>query len=204
MRTVLARLLVLVAALATLGLTSSVAVAAPPAERSAPSSVSSVSVGRTDDPTTSSADARRTPEHWSYNFKYNIGRTTPKKAKKALHDCFNCDFPVKGAPKGFPKAGQDLPLRAGPFGLGNFHCTFREEHSGGDQGGPYFGFTFDTAKGHVDGKGAWIAFTFSTNSNGENILNVFGYVSKNTYVPEKLYKNRANAMWKKFGKNIAS
>ena len=201
-KTVLARLVLLVAALATLGLTSSVAVAAPPTPP-AVAKAGSASVSQSDEPSIY-GEASRTPKHWSYNFKYNIGRTTPKKAKKALHACFNCDFPVKGAPRAFPKRGQDLPLKAGPFGLGNFHCTFREEYSGGDQGGPYYGFSFDTAKGHVDGTGAWIAFTFRTDSNGNNILNVFGYVSKNTYVPEKLYKNRANAMWSKFAKNIKS
>ena len=48
--------------------------------------------------------------YWGYLYHYGLG-VWPATAWDKLHNCFNCYFPVVGAPSAFPSYGQLLPLR---------------------------------------------------------------------------------------------
>lgn len=152
---------------------------------------------------------------WSYTWTAVIQVGSPKSVHDDLHSCFNCTFPVEGAPKAFPKPGQTLPLVVRPV-LGwptsePFTCIFGQEqyigtgnplYPGGD-----FGFYFTAAKGHVDGAGSLISFDFvGTPSDvirdpGEtmrfyvagNIMN-----EKPAGIPQGAYRTAAKTTWGTF------
>jgi hypothetical protein len=139
---------------------------------------------------------------WSYTVTYSTGSTTYSKAKTLLHSCFNCAFPVSGAPKAFPSPGQLLPLTVGPW---NFHCNFGSESSSSGQGVNSWGFYFNAATGHVDGVGSHIYFTI-TSSSGGNVLSVYAYVvnSDPAGVTKTVYQLGAEAEWANFARNLTN
>lgn len=139
---------------------------------------------------------------WTYVLNYAIGSTTPAKAKSLLHSCFNCRFPVAGAPRGFPAPGQFLPLTVGPW---NFNCTFGRESgpSTDAQGVTSYGFYFNAARGHVDGVGSRITFSMS-GGRVPNSLSVYGYVVNDNAagVPRFIYLAGASSTWQNFANNL--
>lgn len=142
---------------------------------------------------------------WSYTKDYGIGTTTPLTVQRLLEGtCFNCYFPVSGAPKKFPKPGQDLPLTVGPW---SFHCTFGFSSYAQILGGPIYAFEFDAAKGHVDGLGSTIEFEFFK-KDGESTysLEVYGYIvnSNPAGVPRVAYLAGAQASWFQFAQNLSN
>jgi hypothetical protein len=142
---------------------------------------------------------------WSYVRTYGTGATSPAKAKSLLHSCFNCRFPVSGAPRAFPSPGQNLPLFVGPVQAVslNFHCTFDSEFSSSGQGQTSWGFRFRAASGHVDGIGSTISFTV-TGSGGANSLAVYGYIVNDAIagIARDVYVNGASATWASFAANL--
>ncbi|WP_431277796.1 hypothetical protein [Leifsonia poae] len=141
---------------------------------------------------------------WDYTNDYGIGSTTPEVAKLSLHGCFNCSFPVPGAPRGFPSAGQRLPLTVGPY---SFACTFRIEEYRPIPDHHEYGFVFDAASGHVDGLGSWISFTF-WKKPGESTytLRVYGYIVNDnpTGLTRPVYLTGATANWYLFSRNMSN
>ncbi|MFT4233219.1 MAG: hypothetical protein QM606_10660, partial [Leucobacter sp.] len=95
---------------------------------------------------------------WGYVYQYNL-KKTPTQNYNLLKKCFNCYFPVPGAPKKYPTADQVLPLRPGGF---NFSVTVTGHHK---QGNIYW-FKFDANKGHLDGEGSWVNFNFTQAAAG--------------------------------------
>ncbi|MBD8704920.1 hypothetical protein [Frigoribacterium sp. CFBP 13712] len=131
---------------------------------------------------------------WSYTYSYATKKTAAAN-KNLLKGCFSCYFPVSGAPKAFPKAGQLLPLRVGP---GNFECRFKSEFSGTN----YFGFQFDATKNHVDGAGSNIVFEFRT-VGGVKKLVVSGYIVNDAWwVKNNAYKVGALNNWQTFANRL--
>lgn len=47
---------------------------------------------------------------WNYAYKFPVTKTNAQ-TKTLLDKCFNCEFPVSGAPKTYPKVNQLLPLK---------------------------------------------------------------------------------------------
>ena len=141
---------------------------------------------------------------WDYTRDYGVGSTTPESAQLAMHGCFNCYFPVPGAPRNFPSVGQYLPLTAGPW---NFACIFRNEDYRPYPGHHAWGFVFDAASGHVDGLGSWISFDFFQKA-GESTytLRVYGYIVNDnpTGVGRPAYLVGATANWYLFAQNISN
>jgi hypothetical protein len=141
---------------------------------------------------------------WDYTNDYGIGSTTPEEAQLTLHGCFNCSFPVTGAPRNFPSAGQHLPLTVGPW---SFACTFRNEDYRPIPGHHAWGYIFDAAAGHVDGLGSWISFDFFQKT-GESTytLRVYGYVVNDnpTGVGRPAYLTGATAEWYLFSQNMSN
>lgn len=75
-----------------------------------------------------------------------------------LHRCFNCNFPMGGAPKGFPNVGDELPLEIRTAGqkLLDFPVRVTEIQRTASA----IDIEFVTLPGHVDGPDSIIHFRF--------------------------------------------
>ena len=131
---------------------------------------------------------------WTYGYKYPVTKTASAN-KALLKKCFNCYFPVAGAPKAFPRKGQLLPLKVA--GL-HFECKFKSEFSGSS----YFGFQFDATKNHVDKLGSNIIFQFRT-IGGKRYLQINAYIVNDAFwIKNAIYRSGAQSTWKKFAANL--
>ena len=133
---------------------------------------------------------------WGYTYQYSLTKTAAQN-KALLKKCFNCYFPVAGAPRNFPRAGQLLPLRVLDQ---NFECRFKREVTGAD----YFGFHFDATKNHIDGAGSSIVFEFRT-VQGKRKLVVGAYIVRDTiFHRSDTYRVGAALTWQRFATNLNS
>lgn len=150
---------------------------------------------------------------WSYTWTATINIGSPLNLRTQMHNCFNCVFPIQGAPHAFPTPGTDLPLYVGIAGVSaNFHCTFGNEamtppvpqlYPNGE-----FGFYFNSASGHVDGLGSMISFDFWTKNESNSAIKmrftVYGSVANSNPggVPQWLYLVGAKAAWGGFVQKV--
>lgn len=117
-----------------------------------------------------------------------------KKVWDELHRCFNCNFPVTGAPKAFPKEGQLLKLKAcivGSVGCKNAPVKYYKGQF------TEYGWHFVAQDGHFDGKGSQVYFKFYNDAEGYAHLNVWAFVTKPT-VPDGPNKDFAKNRWRSF------
>ncbi|QOD11120.1 hypothetical protein [Rathayibacter toxicus] len=151
---------------------------------------------------------------WSYERNIDIGNANPGKARAVMHNCFNCFFPVEGAPEKFPVPDQYLPLVVRPLPLlpaMNFNCVFREEVYYPPESGDLYkwGFVFDTAPGHVDGDGSWISFAIRNKPIRSDevhwVLTVYASIENDNpvLVGRDVYVTGATAKWNDFASNLA-
>lgn len=123
------------------------------------------------------------------------GSEVPWDVYTELKRCFNCSFPVSGAPKAYPKKGQLIKLNASPFTCINVPAPVRFYPLGSaGSGSPDWYFTAEA--GHFDGEGSKISFDFykpkgypvriaiaatvkKDNGSAANAANA--YVAKNTW-----------------------
>lgn len=93
-----------------------------------------------------------------------------------LNRCFNCNFPMGGAPKNLPKVGDELPLEirmAGQKLPVNFPVRVTQiQRSAND-----INIEFVTLPGHVDGPDSTIHFRFYQ-SGGQLHLGIRGYITQ--------------------------
>ncbi|OBG82140.1 hypothetical protein A5699_07085 [Mycobacterium sp. E802] len=91
-----------------------------------------------------------------------------------LHRCFNCNFPMGGAPKEFPKVGDKLPLEIKMAGvkMANFPVQVTQAEKTGSE----INIEFVTLPGHVDGPGSTIHFRFFEH-DGEIHLGVNAHIT---------------------------
>ncbi|MBD9704386.1 hypothetical protein IHE56_20360 [Streptomyces sp. ID01-12c] len=136
---------------------------------------------------------------WRFHVKPNnakyIGR--PWKASEPMQElkrCFNCTFPVKNAPKKYPREGQLINLKAcaaGPFGCRNAPVKFYTK-------GMKNGWYFIAQKGHFDGAGSRVNFQFyNDKKTGYLMLHVWAHVAKPS-VPDGVNKSFARGKWQDF------
>lgn len=154
--------------------------------------------------------------NWTYSYTYSMTNTTVQSVKVKLKDtCFNCYFPVEGAPHYFPTSGQFLPLVVRPFdgapGSWNFNCVFDayyyETYAGSNA---YFGFDFFAAEGHVDGLGSTISFSFNPVWDQSNAPVKWAELVVNAWIvndfpggiPRGIYQFGARANWQEFANNL--
>lgn len=147
---------------------------------------------------------------WTYGVAYAIETRTVSQIRSQLLNCFNCDFPVAGAPANFPSMGQFLPLTVG---LWNFNCTMQSVYYDNNGGGmAWFGWYFSAAASHVDGLGSTISFDFSPAWKPEAPSNVFAGMAVNAWimnsnpagVPREYYIAGAVLNWATFASNLSS
>lgn len=94
---------------------------------------------------------------------------------RELHRCFNCNFPMGGAPKEFPKVGDELPLEIRTAGqkLLNFPVRVTEISRTADA----IDIEFVTLPGHVDGPDSTIHFRFAQDG-GQLHLTTTGLITQ--------------------------
>ena len=92
-----------------------------------------------------------------------------------LHRCFNCNFPMGGAPAAFPHVGDELPLEIRVAGqkLLSFPVKVTEIEKGAND----INIEFLTLPGHVDGPGSTIHFHFYE-SGGQLHLGIRGFITQ--------------------------
>ncbi|WP_144660043.1 hypothetical protein [Paenarthrobacter nicotinovorans] len=135
---------------------------------------------------------------WGYTTKIEIGATTGTAVRNLLHGCFNCNFPIDGAPQAFPTYGQYLPLTVAGA---NFNCKFMYETPPTSN---LYDFTFEALPGHVDGAGSTIDFTFYK-APGESSMYLYaqGWIVGMDPGPGRyLYAEAASKSWVQFAQNV--
>lgn len=92
-----------------------------------------------------------------------------------LHRCFNCNFPMGGAPHDFPKVGDELPLEIRTVGqkLASFPVRVTQILKTKDD----LSIEFLTLPGHVDGPGSTIRFHFYQDG-GQLHLGIRGFITQ--------------------------
>jgi hypothetical protein len=92
-----------------------------------------------------------------------------------LHRCFNCNFPIGGAPRAFPKLGQELPLEVKIKETG-VKLPFPVQVTQIERKPNEINIEFATLPGHVDGLGSTIHFMFFRQGD-ELHLKTNGYIT---------------------------
>ena len=137
--------------------------------------------------------------NWTYSLVYRIGKTTAQSIFNELHRCFNCNFPVAGAPARSPVAGQVLPLTV--LKIGNFKCKMGISYINTQR--EQTGFQFEAMAGHIDGAGSIIGFEFYRRYTDNNmVLAVNAFVIKDFIGGNTQYVSFAGQNWGQFAGNI--
>jgi peptidoglycan hydrolase-like protein with peptidoglycan-binding domain len=120
---------------------------------------------------------------------------TPADAFNELHRCFNCSFPVGGAPATFPSNGQFLPLKVCTAIIcGQFPVLFYAD------GTRHF-IRLVAQTGHVEGEGSTITFSWYKSTAGELHLVATAFVT-HPVIPEAVIKVFAAATWRRFATQL--
>lgn len=125
-----------------------------------------------------------------------------------LHRCFNCNFPMGGAPKAFPNVGDELPLEIRTAGqkLLNFPVRVTEIQRTASA----IDIEFVTLPGHVDGPDSTIHFRFFE-QGGQLHLATHGLITQgpgSEDVPilspglRSVYTGVAHAVWQPYINNL--
>ena len=125
----------------------------------------------------------------------------PADAFGALHECFNCIFPVQGAPSTFPTEGEYLPLQV--CGLaGIIVCKSAAVRSYARPDDNYIEYVAQA--GHFDGAGSTVSFMFYSDSSGRLHLHVVAYISPNPSINPAITKPAALATWAQYAVNMGT
>ncbi|MCX2965692.1 hypothetical protein [Gordonia aquimaris] len=125
----------------------------------------------------------------------------PRDVAALLRECFNCYFPVEGAPKEFPDVGDELPLVIDiPDGMGPMQAPVRvtEVVETDDD----FSFEFVGLENHFDGEGSTVRFHF-WNDTEQLRLNVYANTT-DAPVPDYFNARVAEIVWGRFLGNVVS
>lgn len=126
-----------------------------------------------------------------------------------LHRCFNCNFPIGGAPKEFPEVGDELPLemKIGGIKAANLPVKVMQINRTLDA----IDIEFATLPGHADGPGSTIHFRW-TEQAGAPHLDIRGYITEGPgsgdgpfAAPTRVgYTALAKAVWQPYIDNIVT
>lgn len=106
---------------------------------------------------------------WFYSYDFsatipgyhaNHPTATAGAADRLLHGCFNCWFPINGAPRGYPVDGQVLTLNASPFTIISVPAPVKMQTANGGA------LQFVAQPGHFDGAGSIITFSWYNDPSG--------------------------------------
>jgi hypothetical protein len=144
---------------------------------------------------------------WYYTYDFSVTlpgyhANHPKASADAvdllLHGCFNCYFPIFGAPRGYPADGQVLNLNASPFSLELTAAPVKKQTA--NQGA----LQFVAQAGHFDGEGSMITFSWYNDTNGYIHLYVHAKIMRDLGIAIDLANSRiAGANWLMFWQRVA-
>ncbi|MCW3493226.1 hypothetical protein [Microbacterium sp. SSM24] len=143
---------------------------------------------------------------WGYSVDHGVfqlvtgkEKATPARVLKELRRCFNCSFPVQGAPRAFPAVGQDIRLNASPFtciNVGYINATVEMRYVTSTS------FAFTALKGHFDGAGSTISFTFYNDRSGFLHLSVRAHIMRDGGAANAVNQRIASETWNTFLANL--
>lgn len=132
---------------------------------------------------------------WGYAYTYTT-RSSPNTNWLKINNCFNCFFPVKGAPVSYPAPNQLLPLKAAVPVIGdiNMECRMGTTVIGVQN----FSWSFRATANHYDGYGSYISFNFKYINNVPSLV-----VTATIAIDRGMYLNAVNsgaaqANWQEF------
>ncbi|QHC73219.1 hypothetical protein [Rathayibacter sp. VKM Ac-2805] len=149
---------------------------------------------------------------WNYGFDFAANsdpgnpvlnvknpKAPSREVQPLLETCFNCSFPISGAPAHYPRDGEILPLNASPFSFVRVDATVRKTTAA--QGA----MLFTAEPGHFDGEGSTISFSWYNDQDGYLHLFVYANVLGDAGGPV----NAANATvagtnWLNFWANVCN
>jgi len=136
--------------------------------------------------------------NWTYSFTYATV-SSPNTNWIKIHNCFDCYFPVSGAPQQFPQPNQLLPLFERPnlFILLNMECRMGTVILGTQD----FSWSFRATANHVDGFGSRVSFALRYLNNAPKLI-VSAFVVNDFLLGNELYKNQAGDNWQDFANNL--
>ena len=126
-------------------------------------------------------------------------KATPSHALQELRRCFNCSFPVGGAPRAYPTLGQFIPLVV--CATGGFGCQKAPVKAYPTDG--LYQLRLVAEPGHFDGTGSSVTFNFYTSKGGYLHLKVTGYVTS-PIIPDILNKAASRLVWSDFAWNLGN
>lgn len=132
---------------------------------------------------------------WGYAVTYSQ-TNTPLTSWNALHRCFNCYFPVPGAPKTWPTYGTILNLTTG---VTNMQCMMSFTTTGTN----LYRWRFNATSAHFDGYGSYIVFELSKYPvSRKNRLIVDAYIVKDYGSLNAVNEALAKETWALFASNL--
>ncbi|NQX33379.1 hypothetical protein [Herbiconiux sp. VKM Ac-2851] len=145
--------------------------------------------------------------NWYYSYDFSAAlplysarypKATELAASHLLHNCFNCSFPIFGAPRGYPVDGQVLNLNASPFSLQAFAAPVKVQTANGGA------MQFVALPGHFDGAGSLITFSWYNDPSGYLHLYVHAMVKVDNGPTMNIANSRiAGANWMLFWQRVA-
>ncbi|MFC9764442.1 hypothetical protein [Rhodococcus jostii] len=113
---------------------------------------------------------------------------TPAMVRKELEKCFNCTFPIPGAPDSYPSLYEVLNLQAG--------FAARVQLIEVDPREPTW--TFEALPGHFDGPGSTIRFFFYDDGTRIHLVIEAKVIRGSKNLPDWYNKLTAQSMWQAF------
>jgi hypothetical protein len=110
--------------------------------------------------------------NWSYLYVYNLN-ISHSSAWAKVNRCFNCYFPVTGAPRYFPSYNQLLPLTT-TIALWKYNMECRMSYV--ITATSYYKWQFWATKNHIDGAGSSITFEFRKKTSASSQLIVDAWI----------------------------
>ena len=136
--------------------------------------------------------------NWGYVATYAL-TTSHVVSWERLHNCFNCYFPVDGAPSKWPAFGQRLPLTVTQLGIvSNMECTMNYILTSTT----YYKWKFLATKNHIDGLGSNIIFELRKTSTGKYQLVVDAWIVNDFWGGNLTYEILAKSNWQTFADNL--
>lgn len=130
---------------------------------------------------------------WSYLWEYDTAKS-PATVYAMLHRCFNCYFPVAGAPAAYPAVGDVLDLWVPVLGAAPVTVVSSAYRNLGNE---YYSFAFRANAGHFDGEGSSISFAFTANQK----MTVRAWV-ENIWTSSPAFQTATWTNWFIFSQNL--
>jgi hypothetical protein len=136
---------------------------------------------------------------WGYAFTYTT-TSSPNTNWIKLHNCFNCYFPVSGAPFAYPAPNQLLPLWITALGLGviNMECRMGTSVLGTQN----FSWSSRATSNHYDGFGSRISFNLRYLNNVPKLVVSATIVNDFGQARNAINSGAAQGNWQQFASNL--